>query len=132
MRSLAVEEDTSTRLLGCSSREGRLGQTEENVNRRALIATMVVAGLATWVGAAAPSIAVDSDVYEFGSVLEGSFVVHRFAITNIGDAPLASLSVYSTCGCTTSALPSTTLEPGATVDVEIVSDTAGYGGMSVT
>ena len=102
------------------------------MNRRALMAAVVVAGLMTWIGLAAPSISVDSDVYEFGSVLEGSFVVHRFTIMNTGDAPLTDLRVYSTCGCTTSSLPSTTLGPGAAIDVEVVFDTAGYGGQHVT
>jgi rhodanese-related sulfurtransferase len=102
------------------------------VKIRALIVAVAVAGLTAWVGQAAPRIAVDSDLYEFGSVLEGAFVVHRFTIMNLGDVPLETLRVYSTCGCTTSSLPVSTLGPGATVDVEVVFDTAGYGGMSVT
>ena len=54
---------------------------------------------------AAPLIAVDEPIYEFGEVLEGQFVTHVFTLTNSGDEPLEISQVRVTCGCTTAALP---------------------------
>lgn len=101
------------------------------MNKRMLTIVVVLLGLLAAEVLAAPIIAVDNNVYDFGSALEGSFVTHRFVITNRGDQPLQNLKARSTCGCTTSSLPSTTLAPGASLEVEVTSDTRGYGGQTV-
>jgi len=46
--------------------------------------------LASGAGAAAsgPKAALETDTYDFGSVLEGDHVIHPFIIKNIGDALL--------------------------------------------
>ncbi|MDD5646284.1 MAG: DUF1573 domain-containing protein [Candidatus Bipolaricaulis sp.] len=102
------------------------------MNKRTLL--MVVGFLGTFAvcAGAAPVVSVDHDTYNFGSVLEGTVVIHRFVITNVGNQPLYDLKVRSTCGCTTSSLPVTTLAQGASVEVEVAFDTRGYGGKTVT
>jgi rhodanese-related sulfurtransferase len=99
---------------------------------RDLVVTVAAVGCIAWAGAAAPNVAVDESTYQFGSVLEGSFVTHRFVLANRGDQPLTDLRAVSMCGCTTSALPFTTLNPGDSIEIEVVFDTAGYGGLTVT
>ena len=98
----------------------------------------------TWIGAlamavligitvsAAPEISVDTETYDFGFAMEGSFVRHVFVITNTGNETLEISRVRSTCGCTTTALPTNSLAPGQSTEVEVSFDTAGYGGRATT
>lgn len=101
------------------------------MNRKAWIGFIVVA-LASLSAVAAPRIAVDNAAYEFEPVMEGMFVRHVFVISNTGNETLEISRVRSTCGCTTSALPTNSLAPQQSVELEIVFDTAGYGGRDVT
>jgi hypothetical protein len=75
---------------------------------------------------AAPKIAVDNAVYDFGTVLEGVFVTHKFLLSNVGDEPLTITSVRVTCGCTATALSKTNLEPGESVELEANVDTLHF------
>ncbi len=77
---------------------------------------------------AAPKIAVDNAVYDFGTVLEGVFVTHKFLLSNVGDEPLTITSVRTSCGCTATALSKTNLEPGESVELEANLDTLHFKG----
>ena len=77
---------------------------------------------------AAPKIEVDNPVCDFGAVLEGAFVTHKFILSNGGDEPLSIERVWTSCGCTTTALAKTNLAPGESVALEAIVDTAGFGG----
>jgi len=103
-----------------------------NMEKRTLLTAVAFLWIIAAGAAAAPAISVDSNTYNFGTALEGSFVIHRFVITNLGDQTLQILKVRSTCGCTTSSLATNTLAPGASVELEVAFDTRGYGGQTVT
>ena len=75
-----------------------------------------------------PKIHVDEPTYDFGSVLEGFAVTHVFAIENIGDEVLVIERVAASCGCTTTELATDRLGPGESVELEVLVDTAGFGG----
>ncbi len=87
--------------------------------------------LAVALGVAAagtPILGVDTMTYDFGSVSEGTIVSHTFSLTNLGDSPLLITGARATCGCTTTALPQTTLAPGESVPLEARVDTSNFGG----
>jgi len=75
-----------------------------------------------------PEIHVDEPIYDFGSVLEGFAVAHVFVIHNAGDEVLTIERVAASCGCTTTELATDRLEPGDSVELEVLVDTAGFGG----
>jgi len=78
---------------------------------------------------AAPTISVASPVYDFGSVLEGIAVEHTFMIENTGDEALEISGISATCGCTTTGLATpSTIEPGESVDLDVLVNTTGFGG----
>jgi len=78
---------------------------------------------------AAPKIAVDNAVYDFGNVPEGVFVTHKFILSNVGDEPLTITSVRTSCGCTTiTTLSQTTIVPGESVELEASLDTVNFHG----
>lgn len=81
---------------------------------------------------AAPSIHVAMPIYNFGTVLEGYAVTHTFVIENAGDEPLVISGVRATCGCTTTALPTDTIAPGDSVELEATFHTSGFGGRTAT
>lgn len=62
----------------------------------------------------APKIRFDSDTYDFGRIIEGKEIDHRFTFTNTGSAPLVIKDVKVTCGCTTPFYPFIPIEPGKT------------------
>ncbi len=87
-----------------------------------LAATLGVSALA------APTISVDQGTYEFGAVLEGTIISHKFVLTNVGDQMLEIAKVRASCGCTTMGLPDSSLSPGESVELEARVDTTGFGG----
>jgi len=86
----------------------------------------------TAIGAlSAPKISVDAPEVDFGIVAEGTFVTHRFVLTNTGDATLEISDVLTTCGCSTATLSTRTLQPGESVELEAILDTFGEAGRTI-
>lgn len=97
------------------------------MKRSLVVALFILVGLGlTTLGA--PKISVDQSQYNFGEVSAGIAVVHTFVLANTGDQPLVIKSVRTSCGCTTTALAKTTLNPGEAVNLTVTFDSAGYSG----
>ena len=77
---------------------------------------------------AAPEIHVEEPIHDFGSILEGFAVTHVFTIQNTGNEVLEIGRVAASCGCTTTELATNRLAPGESVELEVLIDTAGFGG----
>ncbi len=60
------------------------------------VATLGVAASAV----AGPRVVVKAPVFDFGTILQGDKVEHRFEVENQGDATLEIHKVKTTCGCT--------------------------------
>jgi len=87
-----------------------------------------------WMAAAGMSyagadIVVEEPVFLFGSVTEGTQVIHDFIISNPGDDVLSIQKVVTSCGCTVADYPET-VSPGGTGIVHVKGNTSGYGGRS--
>lgn len=62
---------------------------------------------------ASPQIAVDQPIYDFGSITNGSQILHDFVIRNTGDAELEISRVVSSCeACLRASLEKTKIPPG--------------------
>ena len=62
---------------------------------------------------ATPRIVVDQPIYDFGSITNGSQVLHDFVIRNAGDAKLEINRVVSSCeACLRTSLEKTNIPPG--------------------
>ncbi len=97
----------------------------------AFLAAVLLVGMTAICTLSAPMISVDESEVDFGIVAEGTFVTHRFMLTNIGDATLEVSDVSTTCGCSTATLSTQTLQPGESVELEAILDTFGEGGRTV-
>ena len=99
---------------------------------RMCVGAVVMAVLIGAAASAAPEISVDDSSHDFGFVMEGTFVRHVVVLANTGDETLQILRIRTGCGCTTVALATKSLAPGESVELEVVFDTAGYGGREVS
>jgi hypothetical protein len=67
-------------------------------------------------------------LYDFGSVSQGTKVVHEFAIKNSGTQSVTIQKLVPSCGCTAASVDSGTIEAGATNRIKVEFDTAGFSG----
>ena len=80
---------------------------------RAIVASSILLVLGAARIAAAPRIEIDQPIFDFGSVANGTEVVHDFAIRNSGDSELDLGRVVSSCeSCLRGSLGGTRIPPG--------------------
>jgi len=75
---------------------------------------------------AAPVFYMEKDVYNFGSILEGTVVTHTFTIENRGNEPLLIPRVRSNCACAVADYSEKIL-PGEKGSVTLEFDSKGSG-----
>jgi len=95
--------------------------------KKAILSLSLTVAL-SFVAVASPAIYVAMPVYNFGSIVEGLAVVHTFVLTNTGDEVLQISGVNATCGCTTTDLTAQSIEPGGSVDLDVLINTSGFSG----
>ena len=78
-----------------------------------------------------PRIGVDSSVFDFGAIAQGSPVEHLFTINNTGTDPLKIERLNPSCGCTAASLSTQTIDPGNSATIRTVFDTTGFQGYKV-
>ncbi|NLC71842.1 MAG: DUF1573 domain-containing protein [Desulfuromonadaceae bacterium] len=76
----------------------------------------------------AAKISVEAADHDFGKVFSGEKVVHVFKFRNSGNAPLLIERVRQSCGCTATVLSSTSLETGATGEIQSTFNSTGFSG----
>lgn len=74
-----------------------------------------------------PAAFVPEPEHNFGTVVDGTKVVHSFVIENQGEAPLRITEITTGCACAVPEYPKMIL-PGDKGEVVITIDTNGYGG----
>ncbi len=77
---------------------------------------------------AAPILAVDKPVFDFGTIPQGKKLNHVFKLINKGDSPLTITKTRTSCGCTVANVSSKTIEPGKSTELKITFDSASFGG----
>ena len=68
---------------------------------------------------APPTICFPKERHDFGKVMAGTKVSHKFEFANMGDEPLKIIHIQTSCGCATSKLPKKTLQSGQSTELEI-------------
>jgi hypothetical protein len=67
-------------------------------------------------------------LYEFGEIVEGDIVEHKFLFKNRGNAPLMIKSAIATCGCTVPSYPYLELAPGEEGYIGVQYNSVGKSG----
>lgn len=66
--------------------------------------------------------------YDFGEVIEGQVVVHKYKFKNVGDNDLVILDAKGSCGCTVPEKPEKPVAPGESGEILVKFDSAGRTG----
>ena len=77
----------------------------------------------------------DTDMHDFGEVVDGEKVSYSFKFTNIGKGPLVITGIASSCGCTVGEYTHDTIKSGKQGDVTVSFDSwkrDGFQQKSVT
>jgi hypothetical protein len=65
-----------------------------------------------------PVITIDPKSFDFGRIQFGQTVIHRFKVSNTGQATLHIKAVHANCGCTSTLIGKLDLEPGESTEIE--------------
>lgn len=77
---------------------------------------------------ALPILTMDSEIYDWGTVIRGTVVEHTFTVRNSGEAPLDILEVKPQCGCTAVDKPADPIPPGGSAKLTLKVDTKRFKG----
>ena len=71
----------------------------------------------------------ESETHDYGFIMQGDSVVHRFKFKNIGKAPVSILNTKTSCGCTVPKHPEHPIAPGESADIKVVFSSTGKLGV---
>ncbi|MCK5538754.1 MAG: DUF1573 domain-containing protein [Bacteroidales bacterium] len=77
----------------------------------------------------APIVHFKTETFNFGEIKQGEKVDFVFKLKNVGKSTLIIHKLSSSCGCTAVMPESKTIEPGKTVDIKAIFDSAHKKGM---
>lgn len=73
------------------------------------------------------SMTFETDVIDYGQIVENDNGERIFKFTNTGDAPLIISKVKTSCGCTVPTYPETAILPGQAGEIKVSYDTKRVG-----
>lgn len=76
-----------------------------------------------------PVIKFAEGTYDFGKIIQGEKVSHKFTFTNEGKSNLIITSAKGSCGCTIAEPTKEPIAPGGTGTIDVVFDSNGKSGM---
>ena len=76
-----------------------------------------------------PKIEFEETTYNFGTLLQGEKIKHKFKFKNTGERDLIVYKAKGYCGCTVSEFPKQAISPGQSGEVLVEYNSAGYSGM---
>ncbi len=78
-----------------------------------------------------PIITFDNETFDFGTIIDGDQVTHKYKFTNTGNGPLVLSAVNKSCGCTIAKnWPRTPIAPGESSYIEVVYNSEGRAGQT--
>lgn len=88
-----------------------------------LLVALPISAFAQKTGTQAPlsnaEITFSEKSFDFGDVLQGNQVTHKFVFQNTGTEPLMVLQVQTTCGCTAPEWPKKPIPPGESGEIVV-------------
>ena len=94
--------------------------------KQLLTACLLLVGMAT-AAAQGPSISLDKDVHDYGTITQGADGGCQFTVTNDGTDPLIISRCKGSCGCTVPKCDKDPIMPGATSVINVRYDTKRIG-----
>lgn len=75
-----------------------------------------------------PVFQFETDMHDFGKVIEGEKLTYSFKFKNVGKSDLIIASANATCGCTVADFPRTPIAPGSQGLITVTFNTSGKMG----
>jgi len=75
-----------------------------------------------------PVMTFENTTHDFGSIVQGEKVAHKFVFTNTGGSDLIISDASATCGCTVPTYSRKPIKPGKSGEIEVVFNSAGRTG----
>ncbi len=72
-----------------------------------------------------PAMEFETDLKEFGTIVQGEKARMTFAFTNTGESQLIISSATGSCGCTVPDYPKTPIAPGESAEIEVLFNSEG-------
>ncbi len=76
-----------------------------------------------------PIVKFEKSTYNFGTVISGTTVRHKFRVSNTGPTPLLIKTAVATCGCTVAHIPTNPILPGESDVIDVVFSTKAKWGI---
>jgi len=70
---------------------------------------------------------MNTEVYDFGKIKQGTPVSYYFELTNKTEKPIVIENAWSTCGCTVPEYPKSPIAAGATIKLKVQYNAANPG-----
>lgn len=80
----------------------------------------------------APEITFESNLFDYGTIVQGGNGTHDFVFKNTGKSPLILTNVKSSCGCTIPTWPKTPIKRKKTDIIKVKYDTHRIGNFQKT
>jgi hypothetical protein len=77
-----------------------------------------------------PKMEFTQTTHDFGNIVQGTPVEHKFTFTNTGNAPLVIVDAKSSCGCTVPEFTKEPVAPGATGELLVKFNGSGKNQVS--
>ena len=75
-----------------------------------------------------PVMTFKKTTHDFGAIVQGEKVAHKFVFTNTGGTDLIISDASATCGCTVPAYSRKPIKKGEKGEIEVVYNSAGFTG----
>ena len=91
--------------------------------KKILFSLLFILPLGVALAQSGPAISFESDLIDYGEVVQNSDGTRVFKFTNTGDAPLLRKDAKSSCGCTVPKKPEGPIAPGESGEIVVRYDT---------
>lgn len=95
--------------------------------KKFLTACLMIVGMMTMAIAQGPSITLDKEVHDYGTITQGADGGCQFTVTNDGTEPLIIAQCKGSCGCTVPVCEKAPIMPGSTSVISVRYDTKRIG-----
>ena len=75
-----------------------------------------------------PQFSFESELHDFGQLVDGEKVSYSFKFTNSGDEPLIISNAKGSCGCTVPNWPKDPIQPGENGTIDVTFNSSGRSG----
>lgn len=107
-------------------------QADESVEKKPTLSTELVSNSNTAQTKSnpknGPQFSFESELHDFGQLVDGEKVSYSFKFTNSGDEPLIISNAKGSCGCTVPNWPKDPIQPGESGTIDVTFNSSGRSG----